>query len=102
MGISSWNNIFEHFCERILYYLAYKHGHICCLINVNNNILPTVTDDLVRDNVLGVPNETHVMQCLVACIFRLLCIALWHYVCEHVIYTVYSDCVLVFAFSFLS
>ena len=35
-------------------------------------------------------------------IFRLLCIALWHYVCEHIIYTVYSDCVLVFAFAFLS
>ena len=32
----------------------------------------------------------------------LLCIALWHYVREHIIYTVYSDCVLVFAFAFLS
>ena len=35
-------------------------------------------------------------------IFRLLCIALWHSVCEHIIYTVYSDCLLVFAFAFLS
>ena len=35
-------------------------------------------------------------------IFRLLCPALWHYVCEHIIYTVYLDCVLVFAFAFLS
>ena len=34
--------------------------------------------------------------------FRLLCIALWHYVHEHIIYTVYSGCVLVFAFAFLS
>ena len=27
---------------------------------------------------------------------------IWHYVCEHIIYAVYSDCVLVFAFAFLS
>ena len=38
----------------------------------------------------------------ISSIFRLLCIALWHYVCEHIIYTVYSDCVLAFAFAFLS
>ena len=38
----------------------------------------------------------------ISSIFRLLCIALWHYVGEHIIYTVYSDCVLVFAFAFLS
>ena len=38
----------------------------------------------------------------ISSIFRLLCPALWHYVCEHIIYTVYSDCVLVFAFAFLS
>ena len=31
-----------------------------------------------------------------------LCIALWHYVREDIIYAVYSDCVLVFAFAFLS
>ena len=35
-------------------------------------------------------------------VFRLLCIALWHYVREHIIYTVYSDCVLLFALAFLS
>ena len=40
--------------------------------------------------------------CFISSIFRLLCIALWHYVREHIIYTVYSDCVLVFAFTFLS
>ena len=40
--------------------------------------------------------------CFISSIFRLLCIALWHYVREHIIYTVYSDCVLVFAFAFLS
>ena len=38
----------------------------------------------------------------ISSIFRLLCIALWHYVRERIIYTVYSDCVLVFAFAFLS
>ena len=38
----------------------------------------------------------------ISSVFRLLCIALWHYVREHIIYTVYSDCVLVFAFAFLS
>ena len=38
----------------------------------------------------------------ISSIFRLLCTALWHYVSEHIIYTVYSDCVLVFAFAFLS
>ena len=38
----------------------------------------------------------------ISSIFRLLCIALWHYVREHIKYTVYSDCVLVFAFTFLS
>ena len=37
----------------------------------------------------------------ISSIFRLLCIALWYYVREHIIYTVYSDCVLVFAFAFL-
>ena len=40
--------------------------------------------------------------CFIPSIFRLLCIALWHYVREHIIYAVYSDCVLVFAFAFLS
>ena len=40
--------------------------------------------------------------CFISNIFRLLCIALWHYVREHIIYAVYSDCVLVFAFAFLS
>ena len=40
--------------------------------------------------------------CSISNIFRLLCIALWHYVREHIIYAVYSDCVLVFAFAFLS
>ena len=53
MGISSWK-----FCERILHYLAYKHGHIHCPININNNILPTVTVDLVIDNVQAVSNDT--------------------------------------------
>ena len=38
----------------------------------------------------------------ISSIFRLLCPALWHYVREHIIYTVYSDCVLVFVFAFLS
>ena len=38
----------------------------------------------------------------ISSIFRLLCPALWHYVRKHIIYTVYSDCVLVFAFAFLS
>ena len=38
----------------------------------------------------------------ISSIIRLLCPALWHYVREHIIYTVYSDCVLVFAFAFLS
>ena len=47
-----------HFCDRILHYLAYKYGHIRCPINVNNSILPTVTADLVIDNVRGVPNDT--------------------------------------------
>ena len=37
----------------------------------------------------------------ISSIIRLLCPALWHYVREHIIYTVYSDCVLVFAFAFL-
>ena len=40
--------------------------------------------------------------CFISSTFRLLCIALRHYVREHIIYTVYSDCVLVFAFAFLS
>ena len=40
--------------------------------------------------------------CFISDIFRLLCIALWHYVREHTIYAVYSDFVLVFAFAFLS
>ena len=31
----------------------------------------------------------------ISTIFRLLCIALWHYVREHIIYTVYSDYVLI-------
>ena len=38
----------------------------------------------------------------ISSIVRLLCPALWHYVREHIIYTVYLDCVLVFAFAFLS
>ena len=38
----------------------------------------------------------------ISSIFRLLCIALWHYVREPIIYTVYSNYVLVFAFAFLS
>ena len=38
----------------------------------------------------------------ISSIIRLLCPALWHYLREHIIYTVYSDCVLVFAFAFLS
>ena len=38
----------------------------------------------------------------ISSIFSLLCIVLWHYVREHIIYTVYSDWVLVFAFAFLS
>ena len=40
--------------------------------------------------------------CFISSIFRLLCIALWHYAREHIIYAEYSDCVLVFAFAFLS
>ena len=40
--------------------------------------------------------------CFISSIIRLLCPALWHYVREHIIYTVYSDRVLVFAFAFLS
>ena len=43
-----------------------------------------------------------VLKHFISSIFSLLCIALWHYVREHIIYTVYSDCVLVFAFAFLS
>ena len=46
----------------------------------------------------GCSSKTH----FISSIIRLLCIALWHYVREHIIYTVYSDCVLVFAFAFLS
>ena len=46
----------------------------------------------------GCSSETR----FISSIFRLLCIALWHYVREHIIYTVYSDCVLVFTFAFLS
>ena len=46
----------------------------------------------------GCSSKTH----FISSMFRLLCIALWHYVCEHIIYTVYSVCVLVFAFAFLS
>ena len=46
----------------------------------------------------GSSSKTH----FISSIIRLLCPALWHYVCEHIIYTVYSDCVLVFAFAFLS
>ena len=46
----------------------------------------------------GCSSKTH----FISSIIRLLCPALWHYVCEHIIYTVYSDCVLVFAFAFLS
>ena len=38
----------------------------------------------------------------ISSIIRLLCPALWHYVREHIVYTVYLDCVLVFAFAFLS
>ena len=37
----------------------------------------------------------------ISSIYRLLCIALWHHAREHIIYTVYSDCVLVLAFAFL-
>ena len=40
--------------------------------------------------------------CFISSIFMLLCPALWHYVREHIIYTVYLDCVLVFVFAFLS
>ena len=39
----------------------------------------------------GCSSETR----LISSVFRLLCIALWHYVREHIIYTVYSDFVLV-------
>ena len=46
----------------------------------------------------GCRSKTH----FISSIFRLLCPALWHYVREHIIYTVYSDCVLVFAFAFLT
>ena len=46
----------------------------------------------------GCSSKTH----FISSIFSLLCIALWHYVREYIIYTVYSDCVLVFAFAFLS
>ena len=46
----------------------------------------------------GCSSKTH----SISSVFRLLCIALWHYVREHIIYTVYSDCVLVFALAFLS
>ena len=46
----------------------------------------------------GCSSKTH----FISSIIRLLCPALWHYVREHIIYTVYSDCVLVFAFAFLS
>ena len=46
----------------------------------------------------GCSSETR----FISSIFRLLCIALWHYVREVILYTVYSDCVLVFAFAFLS
>ena len=45
-----------------MHYLAYKHGHIRRPINVNNNILSTVTVDLVSDNVLGFPNTTVVWR----------------------------------------
>ena len=38
----------------------------------------------------------------ISSIFRLLCIALWLYVREHIIYTVYSNYMLVFSFAFLS
>ena len=38
----------------------------------------------------------------ISSIFRLSCISLWYCVREHIIYTVYSDCVLVFAFPCLS
>ena len=37
----------------------------------------------------------------ISSIYRLLWIALRHHVREHIIYTVYSDCVLVLAFAFL-
>ena len=40
--------------------------------------------------------------CFISSVFRLLCIALWHYVREQIIYTIYSDCVLVLAIAFLS
>ena len=36
----------------------------------------------------------------ISSVFRLLCIALWHYVGEHIIYIVYSDCMLVFGSHF--
>ena len=38
----------------------------------------------------------------ISSIFRLLCIVLWHYVREHIISNVYSDCALEFVFAFLS
>ena len=57
--IFKWESVLGiTFCERMLHYLAYKHGHIRCPINVNNNILPTVTVDLVIDNGRGVMNDT--------------------------------------------
>ena len=46
----------------------------------------------------GCSSKTH----FISSIIGLLCPALWHYVREHIIHTVYSDCVLVFAFAFLS
>ena len=48
--------------------------------------------------IIGCSSKTR----FISSIIRLLCPALWHYVREHIIYTVYSDCVLVFAFAFLS
>ena len=58
---------------------------------------------LYNDNLRKLLNEyTDVSVMFISSIFRLLCIALWHYVHEHIIYTVYSGYVLVFAFAFLS
>ena len=47
----------KHFCERILHYLAYKHEQIRSPINVNNNILPTVTVDVAIDNGWGYTHD---------------------------------------------
>ena len=69
---------------------------ICYLVNDGLNFLTQLFSRFAF-GIKGCSSKTRFISSMI----RLLCPALWHYVREHIIYTVYSDCVLVFAFAFL-